>query len=476
MKNILAGLSVVINVLVALCAIDGATAAPMDPARIEKIATEAYTYLYPLVLMDVTRQQQTRTAATGDGQMRAPVNQFVHLRAFPPGDFKDVVRPNFDTLYSSAWLDLSKEPVLLSVGDTKGRYYLLPLYDMWTDIFAVPGSETLGPEGGTFAITAPGWRGKLPAGVERIEAPTSYVWIIGRVQTNGPSDYEFVHNVQQQFQLAPLSQWGKPKAVPPKLAIDPTVDPRMPPLVTLGQMPADAFFERAMHLMQLNPAHIIDQPMLARMKMIGLIPGAQFSFARLSPDVQSTLKRVTADAYPRFARYSRSIGQYRQGWRVITTSIGSYGADYLQRALIALGGLGANRPDDAIYPRSDTDSDGQPLDGTNQYVLHFNAGEWPPMDAFWSLTAYDKDGFTVPNKINRYAIGDRDGLVANADGSLDLYLQFADPGPARAANWLPIAPGRVSLSLRLYLPKAQALSGQWPLPTIKRVDTPPITQ
>ena len=466
------GIGLSLAPLMASAAEPAVAPASAPTARENEIAGEAYAYLYPLVIMDVTRRQQTGRPSGVENGMSAPVNSFSHRQSFPPGDFKAVVRPNFDTLYSTAWLDLAKEPVVLSIGDTKGRYFMMPLYDLWTDTFAVPGSQTLPPSGGTFAVTAPGWKGDLPMGVQRIESPTRYVWIIGRVQTNGPADYPAVHAIQKAFALSPLSQVGKPPKPPaeaePAAASAKDADMTLAPLTIVNRMDAATFFTTALRLMVDNPPHAIDQPQLARLKMIGLVPGPDFDFAALSPAVRQALKDAKTIGPMRLAQYAARSGQQRGVWRVMTVSIGSYGADYDQRASIAMWGLGANRPVDAIYPRTDRDEDGRMLDGANRYVVHFKAGALPPVSAFWSLTAYDASGFTVPNKTDRYAIGDRDKLAYNADGSLDLYLQNEDPGPEKRANWLPIAPGKVNLNLRLYLPKPSALDGEWPMPTITR--------
>ena len=459
-----------------------APAATAPSAREAEIAAEAYSFLYPLVIMDITRQQQTHKGVGQINPWGASINHFNHSPEFPPGNFKGVVRPNFDTLYSTAWLDLAKEPMVLSIGDTHGRYYMMPLYDMWTDTFAVPGSETLPPKGGAFLITAPGWQGKTPIGLQRIEAPTPFVWIIGRVQTNGVQDYPEVHAIQKNFILTPLSQWGKATPAPKSLAdasratppaAEPGLDLKTPPLMQVNAMSAEAFFTRALRMMATNPAHGIDQPMLARMKLIGLTPRADFSFSSLAPSVQAALKKARDEGPSSLMRFALRAGQNRQGWRVITQAIGTYGVEYNQRAAIAMWGLGANRANDAIYPRADLDKDGKPIDGGHTYVVHFKAGELPPVKAFWSLTAYTSDGFPEPNALNRYALGDRDPLVKNPDGSLDLYLQAADPGDAKRANWLPIPLGRTSLNLRLYLPKPEALDGRWNLPTISRTDAAP---
>src|SRR5277367_4019802 len=172
------------------------------------IGVAAYVYFYSLVTMDVTRRQLINVAKP-EG-IKTPMNTFANLTAFPPADMRVVVRPNFDTLYSSAWLDLTKEPMIVSVPDTHGRYYLLPMLDMWTDVFASPGWRTTGTQAGNFALTPPGWAGELPAGVVRIDAPTPYVWVIGRTKTDGPADYEAVHQIQAGYKVTPLSGWGKP--------------------------------------------------------------------------------------------------------------------------------------------------------------------------------------------------------------------------------------------------------------------------
>ena len=181
------------------------------------IGVDAYLYFYPLVTMDVTRKQLTNVEL-GKG-LCGPVNTFVNIAEYPTAEMRAVVRPNFDTLYSSSWLDLTKEPVIVSVPDTGGRYYLLPMLDMWTDVFASPGWRTTGTQVGQFIVVPPGWRPdlkdrlveefKLPKDTERIDAPTPYVWIIGRTKTDGPQDYGAVHKIQADYKITPLSQWEK---------------------------------------------------------------------------------------------------------------------------------------------------------------------------------------------------------------------------------------------------------------------------
>jgi hypothetical protein len=184
---------------------------------------EVYLYAYPLVLMETTKNQATNVLDNISIPMRAPINQFCHFRQYPLVNARDVVRFNFDTLYSFAWLDVSKEPIILSVPDTSGRYYLIPMLDMWTDVFAVPGTRTTEGKAGNFAIVAPHWQGDLPKGVELIRAPTQVVWVMGRTQTNGPKDYENVHKVQDSYLLTPLSKWGLPYGYPLNREMNPDI-------------------------------------------------------------------------------------------------------------------------------------------------------------------------------------------------------------------------------------------------------------
>ncbi len=440
--------------------------ATRDSDDFSRIAEEAYLYLFPLVLMDVTRRVATNVPA-GARPGFGPMNQFTHWRAFPPGDFKEVVRPNFDTLYSTLMFDLRNEPVVVSAPDTAGRYYMLPMLDMWTDVFAVVGSRTTGTHEGHYAIAGPGWDGELPVGVQRIDAPTPFGWIIGRTQTNGQSDYSNVHAIQDGFVATPLSQWpGPPASV--EAAIDESIDMQTAPLDQVTALSGAEFFKYGMDLMSLHPPHIIDQPVLARMSRLGLRPGEPFIAATANKEVLATVERAPSAAQERMTDAQPRMAPLVNGWSMATSSIGVYGTNYLLRAIIAKAGLGANLPEDAIYPVLYFDEAGSVPSGDNNYVLHFDADALPPADAFWSLTMYDAEGFTVPNSIDRYALGDRDPVRYNADGSLDLYLQHDAPGEDESANWLPAPKGPIGVTLRLYDPRPEALDGSWTPPPLTR--------
>jgi hypothetical protein len=440
---------------------------PISEAEAYNIGLEAYVYFYPLISMDITRRITTNHEP-GQKPGMGPMNMFSHFRAYPTAEFREVVRPNFDTLYSSGWLDLTREPVIVSVPDTQGRHYLLPMLDMWSDVFAVPGKRTSGTKAANYAVVPPGWRGALPARVERIDSPTPYVWIIGRTQTNGTNDYEAVHQVQDGYKVTPLSRWGEePKPV--VFTPDPTVDMKTPPLVQVNTMPAAGYFGYGAELMKVNPPHITDWSTIARLKRIGIVPGESFDLDNAPPAVKAALERAVVDGLKLMKDKVPTLAKVVNGWQMNTDTMGVYGNFYLKRAIVAMVGLGANQPEDAIYPLNVADADGNPLEETNNYVLHFSKAELPPVDAFWSVTMYDAEGFQVANKLDRFAIGDRDALKYNADGSLDLYIQHDSPGADKESNWLPAPNGLLGVTMRLYAPRAPALDGRWNPPAIKRV-------
>ncbi|MFS8113287.1 DUF1254 domain-containing protein [Rhizobium jaguaris] len=440
-------------------------AEPVSPEDAHAIGVEAYIYLYPLVTMDITRKQATNVEA-GKVFGRGPANEFTNVPEFPPANFRDVVRPNFDTLYSIAWLDMTKEPMVVSAPDTDGRYYLLPMLDMWTDVFASPGWRTTGTAKADFVVVPPGWQGEaLPAGTQRIDAPTPIVWIVGRTKTDGPDDYAAVHKIQAGYKVTPLSQWGK-ESDPVKVAIDPTIDMKTPPKMTVDGMSADAFFAYATDLLKVNPPHSTDQPIIARMKRIGIEPGKSFDIGKVDPVVAKALEGAPADAQKLMEWKTPTLARVANGWSMNTDTMGVYGNYYLKRAIVAQLGLGANLPEDAVYPLNLGDEKGNPLTGANHYTIHFDKQTLPPVNAFWSVTLYDSEGFQVGNDLNRFAVSSWMPFQYNPDGSLDLYLQNANPGKQREANWLPAPTGPFNLTMRLYGPKAEALTGKWNPPPV----------
>jgi hypothetical protein len=431
------------------------------------IGVDAYLYFYPLVTMDLTRLQSTNVEA-GAEPLKGPMNAFVNASAYPSADFKTVVRPNFDTLYSIAWLDLTEGPMVVSVPDTQGRYYLLPMLDMWTDVFSSPGWRTTGTQAQSYLVTPPGWDGVVPADIAQVKASTPYVWIIGRIKTDGPADYDAVHKIQAELKIAPLLQMGT-DWTPPPAKIDADVDMKTPPKEQVDKMSAGDFFAYAAELLKVNPPHFTDGPILARMKRIGIEPGKSFDIQSVDPEIRNGLQRAPKSAQDLMAWKTPTLARVVNNWSMNTDTMGVYGNYYLKRAIVAQLGLGANVPQDAVYPLNQGDKDGKPLDGANNYTIHFDRSEIPPVEAFWSITLYGPEGFQVGNPLNRFALSSWMPFTYNDDGSLDLYIQNASPGKEREANWLPAPKGPFNLTMRLYAPKSEALTGKWnPPPVVTR--------
>src|SRR6202790_1624154 len=429
----------------------------------QSIAVAEYIYFYPLVTMDGPRKQLTNVES-GKG-LGAPMNSLFNVPTFPTADMRQVVRPNFDTLYSFGYLDLTKEPMAVSVPDTGGRYYLLPMLDMWSDVFASPGWRTTGTQAASFLITPKGWNGAVPVGLTQIEAPTPYVWIIGRTKTDGPADYDAVHKIQTGYKVTPLSELGKsPKQIEVKL--DPSIDMKTPPKTQVDTMPADKYFAYAAELLKIHPPHITDQPIVAQMKRIGIEPGKSFDMSKADPVTRKALEDSPAAGQKLMEWKIPTLARVANHWSMNTDTMGVYGNYYLKRAMVAQVGLGANLPEDAIYPLNLADENGMPLDGANKYTIHFDKGATPPVNAFWSLTLYDREGFQVANSLNRFAVSSWMPFKYNPDGSLDLYFQNESPGADREVNWLPAPKGPFNLKMRLYSPKPEALTGRWNPPSI----------
>jgi hypothetical protein len=434
-----------------------------------KIGTDAYVYGYPLVTMEMTRRVMTN-AATVEG-LRGPTGRFVNAREYPTAAFKDVTAPNADTLYSSAWLDVSKEPYILSIPDEGERYYLIPMLDGWTNVFQDPGKRTTGDKAQKYAITGPNWKGDLPEGVKELKSPTSMVWILGRTYCTGtPEDYKAVHAIQDKYALVPLSAYGKPYT-PPTGKVDPSIDMKTPVRDQVNKMDAGAYFKLLASLMKDNPPAKEDALIVEKMAKIGLVPGKDFDISKLDPAVQKGLEKATKPGLEKIVAHFKDGGKVVNGW-VYPYPGGVYGTDYLQRASIAYYGLGCNRTKDAIYPTSETTTDGKPYDGANRYTLTFPKGQLPPVDGFWSLTMYDAEYFFVDNPLNRYTLSARNKLKENDDGSVTLYLQNESPGSNKESNWLPAPKGKFVLMMRLYWPKEKApsiLDGTWKPPAVKLV-------
>lgn len=426
------------------------------------LGAEGYIFGYPLVIMDVTRANAALTLA--------PENELRRVRQFPDADFKEVVRPNVDTLYTTGFIDMAKGPWVFEMAPNPHRYETMPFMDGWTNVFAAPGTRTTGSGGSKFLLAGPTWRGGTPEGLTLLRSPTQMVWLVGRTQTNGVGDYALVHHLQDGVTLRALSDWQTGRTVEgtlPATWTDASVKP-VPPIMQMQAMPVEAFFTRLAMLMVNNPPAAADGPMLVKLSRLGLAPGRPPQWSPLER-LAVALGRWIADfTVTKELRKPRGLVR---GWSTPPAILGNYGTFYNIRAVVAMIGLGANLPADATYPNTRVDATGAPLHGSHRYRLHFSAEQLPPVNAFWSLTAYGADDFFIANPINRYALGDRDALVYNPDRSLDLWVQATAPDGERKANWLPVKAGEpFLLNARLYWPKPAALSGEWGMPAVERVD------
>jgi hypothetical protein len=352
----------------------------------------------------------------------------------------------------------------------KDRYYLMPMLDGWTTVFQVPGKRTTGTKAQTYAITGPGWKGTLPAGVKEYKSPTNIVWLLGRIYCTGtPEDYAAVHKLQDEFKLVPLSSYGRPYT-PPAGTVDSSIDMKTAVREQVNRMSANEYFTLLCKLMKDNPPAAADAPQLAKFAKIGIVAGKDFDASKLKADFAKRVPEVAFDRVMLQFKINKDMKDIN-GWG-FTTKTGVYGTDYLMRAFVTAIGLGANRPQDAVYPTSMKDAEDRTYDGANKYLVRIPKGQLPPVTGFWSITMYDGSYFFVPNPINRYSISARQSLKTNPDGSTDLYIQKDSPGKDKESNWLPAPPGKFILMLRMYWPNEKSpsiINGTWAPPPVKKV-------
>ena len=451
----------------------GAAESAAKELEARELAIDAYIYAYPLVTMEMTRRVMTNVEKPAGS--KAPMGQFARLRNYPAVDDHSVTAPNADTLYTLTWLDVSKEPWIVSIPDMKDRFFLFPMLDGWTNVFQDPGKRTTGTKAQKYAITGPGWTGTLPAGVTEFKSPTSMVWILGRIYCTGtPEDYKAVHALQDQVSAVPLSAWGKPYTAAPG-KVDPSIDMKAAPREQVNAMDGAAYFKLFAELMKSNPPSAEDAPMVAKLAKIGLVPGQDFDASRLEPAVVKGINAAPKPAQEKISAYLKEsllTGDAREenGW-LFFKNAGVYGTGYRNRAMITWYGLGANRPQDAVYPTSEGPDLLQRYNGADKYVMRFEKGQFPPAKGFWSITMYVDQYFFVPNPLNRYTISSRNKFKANPDGSVDVYVQNESPGKDKESNWLPAPKGTFVLMMRLYWPSEtppSILDGSWKPPHVKK--------
>ncbi len=430
-----------------------------DYVKGHDLGQKAYVYGVPLLNMEKTFRTQT-SVSVPSGRGDGPVNAFSHVRQLADPLDRTIVAPNSDTLYSIAWIDLSRGPIVLHTPRAE-RFHVMPLYSPYQENFANIGSSPTALPDGDYVITPPHWRGRLPAGLKRIRSPYERVWAIGRILVRDKADEPAVQALQDRYTLTPLSRWKKRpiKKRSAKRRQDTTVNAATIPGLERGEDPI-AFFDALGDSLAEFPPPSADDPLLNKLAAVGIGPGMHPSRAGLSKAMLKGLRdglgagrgQVDSDLKTLFV----TTMPFHDGWLVTRT--GNYGTDYSKRAIVDKIGLGALSSDIAVYPIAQTDITTQNLTGTKRYVAHMASP--PPVEAFWSLTMYAADMFFVPNAINRYVLNDRSDLHRNADGSVDFYFQRDAPAdPQQRKNWLPAPQGEFRVIARLYQVKGSALAG-----------------
>jgi hypothetical protein len=430
----------------------GAATAPADAitayAAGLKLGTEAYEYGIPL--LDTARIFNSGTSVTvcdplrGDG----PVNQFCSIRNLVSAREEVVNAPNNDTLYSVAFLDLSKQPMVLHAPAIKGRFWEFELVDPWTNNFynMTSAHKQMGPGnfnvtgGGDWAVVGPGFKGRLPHGVTRVNSPYNRVWVIGRTYITGPSDLAAVHKIQNEYSVTPLSAIGTRYTPPKPKRIVRKETPATIPGTQPGEDPL-AFYAALGREMRIFPPPPADRPLLAQLKAVGIGPGLSPAKVALNADLVRGLRDAVRQGQSTVlsSLLSLYLAHFNDHNGYLISDLGHWGTNYLLRAIGDRVGVGGQRASIATYPFALLDDTKTPLTGSTRYVLHLPKTSLPiPVKAFWSLTLYDSNSFFVDNPLNRYLLNSRSSLHANPDGSIDIYIQHDEPSNAtQVSNWLP---------------------------------------
>jgi hypothetical protein len=447
----------------------GALASPSavhaaEPAQDEDLVYTigVQTYIAHFPLMDLYRTLWETSFDPERGHDRT-VNEFFVFERLITSEDDWVISPNNDTIYLRGFFDLRAEPIVLVIPPMGDRQYWVPISDMWHDFDANLSWDTVGSQGGAFALVAPGWQGVLPEGVRRIDMGTPIGWLLPRIAVAGETDLPAAVELQRGFKLVPLSQWGAVEVTRPMP--DPTDFPRF----TRNEMTdGRAYFTTLNEVLRLSPrlGNPMDAAMAGWLREITLDPVTGFDWEALSPAAQAGLTRAAEDANRIIAERMPRVVPIVNNWQIVRLDRRMSG-EPMVAASGAMLGLLWNPAEISTYDVAFLDGDGIQLDGRNRYVIRFDPP--PPVDAFWSLTMYSAaNQLFVPNAIDRYSIGDRTpGLVYGEDGSVEVFLQAEEPtDPVERANWLPTPEGPFYLLTRHYSPQAAILTGDWLPPAI----------
>jgi hypothetical protein len=433
------------------------------------IATLAYIWGFPLVTME--RQFNFVTSPNvPPGIGRGPSNSISCATELANASFTDVVTPNSDTLYCQSQFDLRREPMVVVVPLISDRYYSFEFLDAYTNDYAYLGQRASGGNGGTYLMAGPDWNGQVPEGMTKIWNPTNLAWLITRTLVKGPADVPNVIAIQDKIVIKPLSAFQANTTSSPAPVTETNASKEIPigPQPTLIAPTGIKIFDEIGAAMEGNPLNPPDPVLVTKLASIGVGPGKVPS-TEANDTIKTALQAGITEGQKLIDAKVASIGTVVNGW-LVNPQFGVYGTDYLFRAATTQFGLGANIGQEAFYPGTFTDSQGQPLNGNNSYLIHFKPGQTPPVDGFWSVSMYNDKNLFIDNPINRYSIGKyTEGLKNNTDGSLDIFIQNKNPGPDKESNWLPSPEGSFNMVMRLYLPQPAALNGTWQLPLVQQV-------
>ncbi|MCC8101090.1 MAG: DUF1254 domain-containing protein [Clostridiales bacterium] len=450
-----------------LAAVPGTLVCAATEDETWELVREAYIYSFPLVLVHATKEKMTNTVEATSTQ--APVNQFIHADKLADADATDVVTPNVDTVYSQVWLDLSEDAVVIEKPATD-RYCSIQVLDAYTNTVAILGTGGDTSDACTYLFTGPDYEGDIPDGMVQVSMPTNMGWLIVRTICDGEDDLENVAAIQNEMTAATLSQY-ETGSEPVKGTYD--EDKNYVPLTYVLSLTPDEYFHLANELMAENPPSADDAEQIAAFEAIQVGPGLTFDASILGTNVSENWTNMLSGLAAELSADTAEFQIQNGTWSFYGEPIGDYGTEYEYRALIALGGLGANPVSVAMYLKTTVDSEGNRLTGDRSYVLHFDADELPQVeeDGFWSVTVYDSEtDLLIDNELDRYCINDRAEVQYNEDGSLDIYIQAAATEEEDLDNWLPTGSGEFHLFLRVYLPSEDVINGNWIAPSVICLD------
>lgn len=446
--------------------------------QLEQLSRDAYSFGFPLVLMDTSRKYTAAFSKTSDKQSKVAMYQFYHTHKVREDRFRDMASLDNDMIYSTAWLNLAEDPVVLTIPSSGKRFYVGGLVQGWSDIFGVVGTRATGNRKQRYLLSGPQWRGRTPDGMKALRSSTNLVWVPIRIDAYGGGEVASMRSFQNGLRLTPLSRWGKNKGSIRMVDIDQGLDLKKTPRDQVFAMSADEYYTTLCALMVDNPPAPMDAGFMDQLRKLGIVPTKNFKFKDLPEETQRALNASIKGAKNHILAHQGSfspVGRLVNGW-TMPLSDGGFGTDYNRRAYQAYHGLGNLPPQDGVFPVAYEDNMGQQLMGENTYQITFDKDQMPPVNGFWSMTMYQlPDVSLVESTLRRYSLGQYNRLRYNPNGSLTIYVQPINPGPDRESNWLPSGKGNFQLTLKMYWPKKEVVDGRWNPPLVERMQQPRLT-